>query len=92
MSVVDTRDTREAAVDPRGVSIRSEAELASARAALAHLRAGVEALRREVPNARNYAVMAEWSFDAIAKIEAEIADYLRSERLRGDGSSGRRES
>lgn len=73
-----------------GVSIRSEAELTSARAALAHLRAGVEALRREVPNARNYA-MAEWSFDAIAKIEAEIADYLRSERLRRDGSSGRGE-
>lgn len=79
-------------MDHRSVAIRSEVELAAARAALAELRAGVEALRREVPNARNYAVMAEWSFDAIAKIEAEIADYLRSERLRGDGSSGRGES
>lgn len=82
---------RGAVVDPRRVSIRSEAELAAASAALAELRAGVEALRREVPNARSYAVMAEWSFDAIAKIEVEIADYLRDERLSGDGSSGRGE-
>jgi hypothetical protein len=34
-----------------------------------------------VPNARNYAVMAEWSFDAIAKIElrddAVLREWLR---------------
>jgi hypothetical protein len=75
-------------VDARSEAIRSDVELAAARAALAELRAGVEALRREVPNPRNYAVMAEWSFDAIAKVEAEIADYLRGERLRGDGAGG----
>lgn len=60
----------------------------AARAALANLRAGVEALRREVPNPRNFSVMAEGSFDELAKIEGEIADYLGGERLRGDGSSG----
>ena len=62
------------------MSIRSEADLAAARVALAELRAGVEALRREVPNPQNFAVMAEGSFDAIATIEAEVADYLRRER------------
>ena len=58
------------------MAIANDVELLQAMTALTDLRMGIAALRRDVPNPRNFAVMIEGSLDEIARIEADIAQYL----------------
>lgn len=66
------------------MSVTNDDELRQALGAIETLQLALSALKRDVPSTRNYAVLAEGTVDEIARLQAEVNEYLGVDDVRAE--------